>query len=111
MAKASSKPATKVETKPAAKAPAKKSTAKVKSSPDLESVAKAVLEKLITLSLDVQLQADIEWCLGSYGHDRNPVGLIDSLNRAAQVFKAELSNKTKGVTAKFVTEIEEAIKS
>ena len=110
MAKASSKPAVKVETKPAAKAPAKKATAKVKASPDLESVSKTVLEKLIALKLDVQLQADIEWCLGSYNHDKNPVGLIESLNRAAQVFKAELTKKSKGVTAKFVTEIEEAAK-
>ncbi len=110
MAKASSTPATKVEGKPASKAAAKKVTSKVKASPDIESVSMAVLEKLIALKLDLQLQADIEWCLGSYSHDKNPVGLIDSLKRAFQVFKVELTKKTKGVTAKFVTDIEEALK-
>jgi hypothetical protein len=111
MAKASSKPAAKVETKPAAKAPAKKASAKVKASPDLESVSKTVLEKLIELKLEDQLQADLEWCLGSYSHDKNPVGLIDSLKRSVEVFKAALSKKAKGVTTKFVAEIENALKS
>jgi hypothetical protein len=110
MAKATSKPATKVETKPAAKAPAKKAIAKDKASPSIESISKAALEKLIALKLDHQLQSDIQWCLGSYSHDKNPVGLIDGLHRAAHLFKAELAKKTKGVTAKLIADIEEAVK-
>ena len=111
MAKATSKPATKVETKLTAKAPAKKVTTKAKPSPGIETLSKAVLDKLIALKLDHQLQADIEWCLGSYSHDNNPVGLIDALQRASLLFKGELTKKTKGVTAKLVTDIDEALKS
>ncbi len=112
MAKAISKPALKVESKASPKKVAAKKTPakKVKASTNLESVSKAVLEKLIALKLDQQLQADLEWCLGSFSHDKNPVGLVEALKHASQVFATELARKTKGVTAAFVAEIEEAAK-
>jgi hypothetical protein len=110
MAKAISKPATKVESKASPKKVAVKKTAakKVKVSTDIEAVSKVVLKKLIALELDPQLQADLEWCLGSYSHDQNPIGLIEALKHASRVFATELARKTKGVTAEFLAEIEEA---
>jgi len=89
--------------KMAAKAPAKAK------SPDLESVSKTILAKLKTLNLDQPLQSDIEWCLGSYSYDKNPVGLMQAANKALGVFKTELARKTKGVTAKLIADIEQAI--
>ncbi len=93
-------------TKPA-KAPVKK-TVKA-SAPAIVKTAEGILSKLKALNIEHQLQADIAWCLGSYSHDHNPVGLYDVASRALKVFKAELAKKTKGVTAKLVTDIENTL--
>lgn len=90
----------------AAKAPARKTK------PPVAPIAKAaqmILEKLETLKIDQQLQADIAWCLGSYSHDNNPVGLYEMASKALVVLKAEQAKKTKGVTAKLISDIEKAL--
>jgi len=68
------------------------------------------MAKLKALDIEPQLQADIEWCLGSYNHDNNPVGLYEMGERALDVFKQQLEKKTKGVTAKMVADLEKAVK-
>lgn len=85
------------------KAPAKAKASTVNLS--IESLSVKVLEKLKSLELDPQLQADLEWCIGSFRFDGQPAGLYHHVSRAAEVFKEELSKKTKGVTAKFVNEV------
>lgn len=105
MAKAIAKPAT---VKPATKKPAAKRTATAKA--DLEKISIGILEKLKSLDSEPTLQAELEWCLGSYSFDRNPVGLIQAAQKALVVFEAALAKKTKGVTAKFVTDIEKVAK-
>ena len=95
----------------AAKAPAKKTAAK-KTKPaavNIEKTSRDALAKLKSLNIEHQLQADIEWCIGSYHADKNPVGLFDMVNRAIVVFKSELQKKTKGVTAKLVSDLEKAV--
>jgi hypothetical protein len=106
MAKTITKPAARkaAPKKVAAKAPAKTKTA------DIEKVSKSILTKLKLLNVDHQLQSEIEWCLGSYRHDKNPVGLIQTGERAINIFKTELARKTKGITPKFVEDIESALK-
>ncbi|MGE4017668.1 MAG: hypothetical protein AB7E82_15105 [Cyclobacteriaceae bacterium] len=106
-AKSTSKPATKTAKKAAPKAP------QVKVSPEelIEKACSDALQKLQALQLDTQLQADLEWCLGSFRNDRNPYGLFQMAERALEVFKAEASKKTKGVTAKLIKDIEKAIAS
>lgn len=107
MAKAAVKPATeKVATKKVAPKTTK-STPKAK--PALDAAAKDALNKLISLKIDQQLQADLEWCIGSYLHDQNPVGLIENLEKAIAIFKTELARKTKGITAKFIADLEKAL--
>jgi hypothetical protein len=102
----------KVAAKTPAKAP-KKSTSKPQSGvSDGEKIEKAcldALEKLKALGIDQQLQNDIEWCLGSYRSDNNPVGLYDMARRAMIIFKDEKAKKTKGVTTKMITDLEKAI--
>jgi len=96
------------------KAPVKKAPAKVKvpsSVSNIEKVAEEVLTKLKALNLEPQLQADIEWCLGSYRHDQNPTGLYEMAERAFGIFKTEQARKTKGITAKLVGEVEKALKT
>ncbi|MBY0435764.1 MAG: hypothetical protein K2U26_16830 [Cyclobacteriaceae bacterium] len=102
---------------PAAKAPAKKATTKAapkkpaSTEPLIIKVCEASLIKLNELNLDHQLQSEINWCLGSYQNDRNPIGLYQMAERALPIFKSELAKKTKGVTAKLISDIEKALKA
>jgi hypothetical protein len=77
---------------------------------DIEKASKEALEKLKELDIDAQLQSDLEWCLGSFKADNNPVGLYSMIERALIIFKEEKAKKTKGITAKLVTDLEKAIK-
>lgn len=101
----------KTASKTADKAP--KKTATTKSAPSagekIEKVCVDALEKLRSLGIQQQLQNDIEWCLGSYRSDGNPVGLYDMAERALTVFQEEKTKKTKGVTAKNITDIEKIL--
>lgn len=105
MAKAAAKPAVKKETKPAA--PKKKTG----SSPDelIIKACEASLAKLGELDLEHQLQSEINWCLGSYRNDGNPIGLYQMAQRSLEIFRAEQAKKTKGVTAKLISDLEKAL--
>ena len=75
----------------------------------LLAVGETVLEKLESLNLNQRLQSEIQWCLGSYKHDKNPVGLLEKLTEALPLLKAEQAKKTKGITAKLIGDIEKAL--
>lgn len=104
MAKAAAKQATKTETTrtraPRAAAPGN----------NIEKASEEALQKLQELGIDEQLQRDIQWCLGSYRADNNPVGLYESAKKALAVFREEKEKKTKGVTAKLISDLEKAVK-
>jgi len=104
MAKAAAKSITKTETTKARSPRAKAS------GNNIEKVTEDVLQKLRDLGIDEQLQRDIQWCLGSYRADSNPVGLYENARKALDVLKAEKEKKTKGVTAKLITDLEKAVK-
>jgi hypothetical protein len=91
-------------------APKKKASAP-KSAPvnNIEKVCEDALQKLRALGIQEQLQNDIEWCLGSYKADGNPVGLYSMAERALTVFQEEKARKTKGVTSKTITDLEKAL--
>ncbi len=103
MAKATTKPAT-TEKKPA-KAKVSKPVA------DIGTISQDILDKLKALGIEEQLQSDIAWCIGSYSHDNNPVGLYENASKALEVFKEANAKKTKGITAKWIKDIEQAIAS
>jgi len=84
---------------------------KTASAPSIEKVSEDTLKTLQTLGIDQQLQADLEWCLGSYRSDQNPSGLYEMMERAKVVLNAEKAKKTKGVTAKTVGDLEKVLKS
>lgn len=92
-------------------APVKKSVAKpkAKTSASIEKVSEEVLEKLKSLDLEQQLQADIEWCLGSYRYDQNATGLIEVIGKAHDVLKEAHAKKTKGITATLLSNIEKVL--
>ena len=105
MAKTASKSAAKEPRKAATKA------SRTTTAPSIEKVSEEALKKLQTLGIEQNLQNDIEWCLGSYRADGNPVGLYTMLERAVHVFKAEQEKKTKGVTAKLVGDLQKALQN
>jgi len=77
----------------------------------VDQACKLSLEKLQAIDTEHQLQADIAWCLGSYGYDQNPAGLYEILQRSIEVFNAHKERKTKGVTAKLITDLESVLKN
>lgn len=109
MAKKSSSPAP----KKVAKSPAKSTSAKPKAPAALaiEKACEDALKKLKAMKTELGLQADIEWCLGSYRHDKNPSGLYVMAERALLVFKGALAKNAKAVPAKLISDIEKALKS
>ena len=80
------------------------------SSNNLEQVNAQALEKLQELGIEDQLQRDLQWCLGSYRADQNPIGLYETARKALAVFQSEKQKKTKGVTAKLVNDLEKVVK-
>lgn len=103
MAKAAAKPTSKsAASNP--RAPRTKAT-----NNNIEKASEEVIRKLQELGIDEQLQRDLQWCLGSYRADNNPVGLYDSLKRAISVFRNEKDKKTKGVTAKMISDLEKVV--
>src|SRR5688500_10038168 len=106
----------KVAAKTSAKAPKKSaSPAKPKASAsngnNIGKVSEETLDRLRSLGIDQQLQNDLEWCLGSYRADNNPVGLYAMAERALTIFREEKSKKTKGITAKMITDLEKVLQS
>ena len=88
---------------------ATKKPAKAKSPESVLAIGETVLQKLEALNINQRLQSEIQWCLGSFKHDQNPVGLIDKLTEALPLLKAAHAKKTKGITAKLIGDIEKAI--
>jgi hypothetical protein len=104
----------KVTAKPAAeKAAPKKPSSKVKVPfvMDIEKASEEALAGLKLLKIEEQLQSDIEWCLGSFRADKNPIGLYDVVSHALVVFKSEQKKKTKAVITKLIADIEKVLQS
>lgn len=75
----------------------------------LEKISDEVLKKFKSLGIEEELQADLEWCMGSYRHDKNPVGLLGIIDRSITILKGEQVKKTKGVTSKLITDLEKVL--
>jgi hypothetical protein len=99
------------ESKPKKPVAPKVKTDSKKGGLSLESACESALSKLRELDIEHALQADLQWCLGSYRADGNPIGLFQMLDRAVAVFEREKIAKTKGVTAKLVSDLAKALKA
>lgn len=82
---------------------------KAKTTTDIEKVSEEILTKLKSLDLEQQLQADLEWCLGSYRYDQNATGLIETIGKAHEVLKQAHAKKTKGITSTLLSTIEKVV--
>ena len=105
MAKTTTKTPVKTEKKKAAPKKA------VSSTDQIVKACEISLGTLATLDIEHSLQSEINWCLGSFRNDGNPVGLFQMAERSLAVLMAEQARKTKGVTAKLVGDIETALKN
>ncbi len=101
----------KTAAKSAIKEPRKSRSASGVKAPTIEQASEEALKKLQTLGIEQGLQNDLEWCLGSYRADGNPVGLYTMVERAVNVFKSEHARKTKGVTAKLIKDLEKSLQN
>ncbi len=98
---------------PAGKA-GKSATSSKSKKPAVNPVEKAsedVLKKLKSLNIESGLQADIQWCLGSYRNDKNPSGLYVMIEKALPVLKSAAVKNAKALPAKFISDLEKTIKS
>ena len=102
---------TPVKAAPVKKAAAPKKKAASPTSVDIANVCTSALRTLQNLNLDQQLQGELEWCLGSYATDGNPVGLYQMAERALNEFKTLTANQPKAVPAKLMADLEKALKA
>lgn len=87
-----------------------KSTSQKSGKVDIEQICEQVLVKLQSLNIEHGLQADIQWCIGSYRYDKNPIGLYQMLERALTVLKNQRTKNARSVAVKLINDIEKALK-
>lgn len=96
------------------KAAPKRAASKVKKASAIPSIGKTaedVLKKLKALDLEPSLQADLQWCIGSYRYDNNPSGLYTMIGKALPLLKVASSKDTKAVSAAFLKNVEKVMNS
>ena len=108
LSKSTEKPAEKAVK---AKKPAKAKVSKKAANPHaIDEACNLALELLRELDMEEALQADLQWCLGSYQADGNPVGLYQMLERAVLVFEREKEVGNKKITAEVTQALSKALK-
>ena len=71
-------------------------------------VALETLKKL-NIPKTAELQANLEWCIGSYDYDKNPAGLAEFGSLALRELKKIKDKDPKKVTKKLIDGLEGAI--
>jgi hypothetical protein len=56
-----------------------------------------------------ELQSKLEFCIGSYDYDKNPVGLIEYGKKALEELKAFKASNPRKVNKKIITELEKSL--
>ena len=77
----------------------------------LEQVCKEAHDKLEKLNKEELegVRSKLEWCIGSYNHDKNPAGLIDAGNQALTALKAYKKVKPRMVSKKLIEDLEKVL--
>src|SRR5689334_1462933 len=88
-----------------------KSQSKTASSNNIEKINEAVLAKLQSLNIEHSFQDEIQWCLGSYRNDKNPIGLYVMAERAIELFRDLAVKDPKAISKKLVADIEKVLKT
>lgn len=77
----------------------------------MEKVLIEAKDKLIDLGIAEQLVSEIEWCLGSYAHDQNPVGLYQKGEEAYATLEDYKKSNARKVPKKLLEDLSKALKS
>ncbi len=56
------------------------------------------------------IKSKLEWCIGSYQHDKNPSGLYDAGTEALNALKGFKKQKPRMVSKKLIEDLEKALK-
>lgn len=72
--------------------------------------AVTVLKKL-NLDEYKELNSKLDWCIGSYEHDNNPAGLIETGSMALNVLKKFKTKNPRKVNKKVIENLEKVIYS
>jgi len=57
------------------------------------------------------IQKKLEWCLGSYEHDKNASGLNEFGIKSLEILKSVKAKQPRKVTKKVIDDLEKAIKN
>ena len=79
----------------------------------IEKACRAALDKFQKIGLDkyADVQSKLEYVLGSYGFDGNPVGLYEIGSVALKELKKYKKEKPRLVAKKLIDDLEKAIKN
>jgi hypothetical protein len=79
----------------------------------IEKACEAALEKFQKIGLDkyTDIQSKLEYVLGSYRYDGNPVGLYEIGEKALKSLKKYKKEKPRLVSKKLIEDLEKAIKA
>ena len=75
----------------------------------IEKVCIEAKEKLEKLGVEQKVQEELQWVLGSYNYDNNPVGLYEIGGKALEVLKEVKKEVKKKVSQKLIDTLEAAI--
>jgi len=79
----------------------------------IEKACAAALDKFQKIGLDkyADIQSKLEYVLGSYGYDSNPVGLYEIGAKALKEIKKYKKVKPRLVSKKLIEDLEKALKN
>lgn len=63
------------------------------------------------MGIEEEIQAQLDWVLGSFRNDQNPVGLYEIGEKALKALTKYKKSKPKAVTKKLIDDLEKALKT
>lgn len=96
---------------PTKKAATKKSAASADPAVKLEKACKDAVAKFQKMDGGQykEIQEKLEWCIGSYNYDKNPEGLVEYGNKAANILKEVRKDSPRKVSKKLVDDLDNAL--
>lgn len=77
----------------------------------LKKAAQGGVEVLIKNDIDQELTAKLQWCIGSYEYDLNPVGVYEFSKETLDKLTAYKNDNPKKVTKKVLDTLSKSIKA
>lgn len=77
----------------------------------IEKACVEARETLAKLGIEENIQSELDWVLGSYRNDHNPVGLYEVGEKAYRALENYKQQKPKAVTKKTLDELQKALKT